>query len=352
MTRTRAIWMAAILLGGLWGCSDDSADTADAGWDGTSPHRDAAPLPDAAPPGRDGGRDAAPVDAAPAPGTDPCSGNPFTPTQPSGAQGSVPPGSTQDQQEAAAYMNHFRDLIGLGAVDLNAALNQAAQAHSDYCSQDPSWCPGWHQEEPGHPGFTGENFWDRCQAAGYTGQCYYEVMAPGGTPQQAIDMWMATVYHRVPFVLPQTLEAGYGGASQFATMDFGCCAAVGTPRVLNYPVHGQTGVDTSWSGNEGPRPPAPPSGWPSGPVVSVIFPPDTPVTVTKHEVWTSDCQAVPHVAGGAGVVDDAGFERSFLKNVMVLYPNDPLRSGADYVVNVEYELDGQPGHRTFRFTTR
>jgi hypothetical protein len=249
-------------------------------------------------------------------------------------------------------MDAFRNLIGLNPINLNAQLNQAAQAHSDYCSTDPNWCPGWHDEVPGNPGYTGASFGERLAAAGYGGSGYFEVMAPGVGPVGSIQMWIDSVYHRTPFVSPITLEAGYGGASQFDTMDFGCCGASDASLVTNYPVHGQTGFPTMFLGNEGPEPPPPPSSWPSGSIISVIFPDGASVSVSAHELFDASCTPLEHMAGGADISPNPGFELGFLSSTVVLYANAPLQSGQTYTVNVEYTLNGAPGHRTFQFTAQ
>jgi hypothetical protein len=242
--------------------------------------------------------------------------------------------------------------MALNPINFDAALNQAAQAHSDYCSQNSAWCPGWHQEEQGHPGFTGVNFWERMSAAGYAGSAAFEVMAPGVGPEGSIQMWMETVYHRTPFISPEVDETGYGGGTSYDTMDFGCCGPYDAALVTSYPVHDQAGVPTAWYGNEGPTPPAPSGGWPSGPVLSVVFPPGATVAISAEELFDASCAAVPHLAGGTGL-PDVGLELGFLPDRgLVLYANDPLQGGASYTVNVEYTLDGTPGHRTFRFTTQ
>jgi uncharacterized protein YkwD len=340
-------------LGGIGGaCSDDDngASTDDGGVD-------VAVQPDGPPRDTNGEHDVmvgvdVEVDGPP-PSTDPCSGNTYTPTAPSTGTGTAPGDANAEQIEAMEYMNTFRNLTGLNPIDLNSALNQAAQAHSDYCSTNSDWCPGWHSEEPGHPGFTGENFGDRCAAAGYSGQPVFEVMAPGGgDPVYAIDMWMATVYHRTPFVTPEVHEAGYGSGSAYTTMDFGCCGSVDPDLVTNYPVHEQTGFPASWSGNEGPQPPTPPSGWPSGPVITIVFPSINDVSITAHEIYDDACTPIAHVAGGADISPNPGFELSFLRSTVVLYPDDPLASGQTYTVNVEYTRGGVGDHRTFTFTTQ
>jgi uncharacterized protein YkwD len=289
-----------------------------------------------------------------APGTDPCSGNSYTATTPTTAQGTAAPGSSSDQLAALALVDAFRQQIGLKPINFVAALNQSSQAHSDYCSGNQSCCPGWHDEVQNcGTGYTGASFGQRCAAAGYQGNPAFEVMAQAGSPQGAIDMWINSVYHRTPFISPKIHEAGYGGGTIYETMDFGCCGSADASLVTNYPVHGQTGFSTSFLGNEGPEPPPPPGNWPSGSIISVIFPPDATVSITAHELFDASCGAVAHMAGGADLPNGGTvqFELGFLGSSVVMYANKPLASGQTYTVNVEYTLNGTPGHRTFQFTT-
>jgi hypothetical protein len=68
-------------------------------------------------------------------------------------------------------------------------------------------------------------------------------------PKLAVDEWMATLYHRLPFVVANAEEMGYGAAQKgFArcdTIDFG---TTGAPlpeyadAVLPFPPDGMTGV--------------------------------------------------------------------------------------------------------------
>ena len=176
-------------------------------------------------------------------------------------------------------------------------------------------------------------------------------MAPGIGPEGSIEMWIDSVYHRTPFDSPGTLEAGFGHASQYDTMDFGCGGSSDPSLVTNYPVHGQTGFPTSFLGNEGPEPPAPPSGWPSGAIISVIFPQGASVSITAHQLFDASCAALDHVAGGADIAPDPGFQTGFLSSTIVMYANTALQSGQSYTVDVEYTLNGAPGNRTFQFTT-
>jgi len=352
MKRWHRISMLAAVA--LAGCGDDfvqpadGADTAadDAGTTDDAPTPDDGTTTDDAAPADDGGGD----DGA-GPGNDPCSGNEYTPTTPTTERGASPGTASSEQRAAAEYVSDIRNLIGMNPIDFIAAINQAAQAHSDYCSSSSAHCPGWHDEVPGDDGFTGAQFWERMAAAGYTGSPAFEVMAPAGSAQFAIDMWMATVYHRTPFVTPEIHETGYGSGSSYTTMDFGCCGPA-ADLVLNYPVHGQTGVATSWGGNEGPTPPAPPGGFPSGPVLTIAFPSLSGVHVTAHEIFGPSCAAVAHVSGGADITPNPGFQTDFLRNTVVLYPNAPLSSGTTYTVNLEYTRSSTPGHRTFSFTTQ
>ena len=313
---------------------------------------DAPPGAADAPPGSPDARP--PVDSAP--GGDPCSGTAYTPTTPTTVGGTAPGDADSAQLQALALMDQIRHLVGLSPISLDSDLDQASQAHSSYCSTNISWCPGWHQETSGHPGYTGVNFWDRDASFGYPttpGEyAAFEVMAPGPGPSSTIQMWMGTVYHRSPFVNPEVNQGGYGQGG-YDTMDFGCCGAYDANLVTNYPVHGQTGFDRSFYGNnEGPTPPSPPAGWPSGPVISIVFPPSATVSITDHKIYdAAGCSQIAHVSGGYDL-PNPGFDLSLLGPTVVLYPNAPLTSGHTYTVYVAYTMNGSPGHRTFRFTTQ
>ena len=112
--------------------------------------------------------------------------------------------------EALARSNEHRAMMGLAPGSLHPLLNQASQSHADYmaCHAVIS-----HQEDAANDGYTGEWVWDRIESAGYAlegGQSWSEVIADGYSATEAIDGWVDSVYHRIPFTMPYWLDVGFG----------------------------------------------------------------------------------------------------------------------------------------------
>ncbi len=126
-----------------------------------------------------------------------------------------------DDAEALAYANELRSRIGLPPFEPHRALEQAARSHASFYglnARDPRLAGlGAHDEFSGLPGFTGHTPTDRCRAAGAAFGCG-EVISFDGSPRAAIDAWMATTYHRAPF-LENSRFAGYGRATNGPAID-------------------------------------------------------------------------------------------------------------------------------------
>jgi hypothetical protein len=110
-----------------------------------------------------------------------------------------------------------------------------------------------------------------------------------------------------------------------------------------YPYAEQTGVPTSFDGSrEGPEPPEPPSGWPSGYPITVYA---RDFTVSSHSITldgTSDELAHQWLDE-----DDQALP-SYAK---VLYTDAPMLANTTYHVVVSGELDGSPKTFDWKFTT-
>src|SRR5436309_2528307 len=100
---------------------------------------------------------------------------------------------------ALARANEFRARAGLPPLQGDAAITTATQNHANYYAlnhADPPAIANPHNEVAGKPGFTGVNFWDRLQAAGFSGNATAEVMHFLGDPRASVNGWMASVFHR------------------------------------------------------------------------------------------------------------------------------------------------------------
>jgi hypothetical protein len=154
------------------------------------------------------------------------------------------------------------------------------------CTSDP------HGEVMSCMGFTGANVQAREIAAGYPRNlAYTEVLTTyGNNPTLAVPSWIDTVWHRIPVLDPWTTDMGYGGAARCDVIDIGRGMST-TPAdtVAVYPYNGQTNVPPTFSGLEGPAPPAPSGGWPSSYPINIYA---QKLAVTEHTL-TKDGDSTP-----------------------------------------------------------
>lgn len=181
------------------------------------------------------------------------------------AEGTHTPEMSREQQ-ALEHANRYRQLAGIAPLRIHPAITQAAQSHADYYAINKHNHAVFPKDEPlsahgevtEQPGFTGVQFWDRLQHAGYPGDLGSEVMAFYNTPITAVDSWMASVYHRLPFVDPRINEAGYGAQDgDVDVMDFGISSdapAVDLNQVSVYPANGMKNIPRGWDCWEAPNP--------------------------------------------------------------------------------------------------
>ena len=225
-------------------------------------------------------------------------------------------------------------------------LNKSAKNHCDYyaansadmmCIADP------HGEVASCMGYTGADLGTRMKAAGYTGRGSSEVMAFLNNPQGAIDTWVNSVWHRIPILDPWTAELGYGAAANCDTIDFGQGMPMPDDTVVVYPYDGQTGVATEFDGSrEGPMPPAPTTGWPSGSPINVYA---KMSTVTSHVLTLDgDTKPIDHVWLTTK-------ESQFLRNGVMMYSNAPLTAMTKYRVHIVGTRAGTPVNLEWTFTT-
>ena len=240
----------------------------------------------------------------------------------------APAGIDANTLAAFNLVNQTRAAMGSPCAALVPALDTSAAKHCMYyaanqgssnCIADP------HVEVSGCMDFVAAQFSAREQDAGYTGRPNSETMAFSDNGASAVQQWIDSVWHRTPVLSPWTRDLGYGAATKCDTMDFGVGATSPSNLVVTYPYDGQTGVPTSFNGTyEGPTPPAPPTGWPSGYPVHVFA---KGATITTHEF---------SVDGGAMLTHEwiTSQTNSLAQNTVILYGDAPLKSGTKYRVHV------------------
>jgi len=197
-----------------------------------------------------------------------------------------PAGAPADAVTALNAENAARVAMGIPCATLVLTLCTSAQNHCNYytTNQGSTTCKASsaHSEISGCPQFTGADPGVRIKAAGYTGNGWSECMAFSGDPAAAVKMFIDTVYHRTPVLSPWYADMGYGGGTGCDTIDFGPGAAAAKTVTAVYPYAGQIGVPLSFNGaNEGPTPPVPSTGWPSGYPVTLY---GQGITVGTHQI--------------------------------------------------------------------
>ncbi len=278
--------------------------------------------------------------------------------------GFVPDSAREDQVKALARANWFRHQSGLPYLDMIEGINQAAQAHCDYyvLHKDKYNSTGLsvHDENPAWAeGFTGAAFWERCAHFGYH-DAGSEVIAFLHHPEQSVDGWMNTLYHRIPFMNANMTACGYGAAGsggwqngdRIDTIDFGRKDADGNtydgPPVEGiYPPPGSSGIPPSFDGLESPQPPPPPTGYPSGTIITVTWSKPTGFKVDEHDIWAEDDQVELPVVWLDGNNDSnlAG------ANTIAMYAHQPLKKATKYWVHIKGEKGGKDWEKTWYFWT-
>ncbi len=272
--------------------------------------------------------------------------------------GHAPENATTAQNNALWWVNTYRIRAGLGPLHMIGQLNDASGAHANYVLLHPDLYEdeglSVHEEAPDRDGFFGERFWERMKVAGYNGLPFREVIAYQATPAAAVAHWMETVYHRLPLLHPAAQHVGYAerhlGKARINVLDVGAGDGVEPiiPGGVVWPPDGATNVALAWDGLESPQPPPPPSGYPSGPVVTLTFALNTEFEVLQHFIKDTDTDAMlPHTL--LTPKNDTNLQG---ESSVALYTDEPLLPGRTYEVRVRGVADGVEFFRSWTFTTR
>lgn len=263
----------------------------------------------------------------------------------------MPPDGTPDAAITAINTeNALRVAMGVDCANIALALCTSAQNHCDYYTQNKGTScetASPHDEMSGCPGYTGSDLGTRFKAAGYTLRMSgAEDMCFLDDPTAAVMTFVNSVYHRTSILDPWMRDFGYGNGTGCDTIDFGTGAMSAATITAVYPYDGETGVPTSFNGaQEGPTPPAPPSGWPSGYPVTVYA---QKFTVSSH-VITLDGDDTPIDHQYVDSTNDPAMDLpSYAK---FLYPNAPMTANTTYHVVVSGSLNGADKTFDWKFTT-
>jgi hypothetical protein len=260
----------------------------------------------------------------------------------------LPPAETPDTAVTALNTeNALRVAMGLDCAVIALPLCQSAQSHCDYYTQNQgTMCEAAspHDEIADCPGFTGVGLGDRFKAAGYMlNGSGSECMAFLDDPERAVMTFVNSVYHRTPILDPWMRDFGYGHSDGCDTIDFGTGTKSDKALTAVYPYPDQTGIPTSFDGSrEGPEPPMPASGWPSG----------FPVTV-----YAQNFMATSHVITLDGSTDPLPHQwlddtdPTLPSYAKFLYTDAPMTANTKYHVVVSGTIGGTAKTFDWTFTT-
>ena len=254
--------------------------------------------------------------------------------------------------EAIERTNMYRSMMNIEAGTLDPLLNKASQAHADYMACHETIT---HQEDADDDGFSGEWVWDRMEAAGYpmeAGHLWSEVIAEGYSATEAIDGWVGSVYHRIPFTQPYWIEAGFGLTDRYAAMAIVTPYPDGPRTGVIYPVDGQTDVPIDFNSDWEIPDPDPERGIVGHPI-SVTVSAETSSGGIEDPYGLRLLEAV--LSGPSGdeiaVVAVDPSDDSDLYTMAAMWPEEPLEPSTEYDAVMTVEWDG--GQETFvtTFTT-
>jgi hypothetical protein len=251
-------------------------------------------------------------------------------------------------------VNQTRVAAGAGCMNFVSDLVTSAQAYCTYeadNSNNATCEPEAHTEVTGCSGFTGADVQTREVAAGYPQSLAYTEVATsyGSDPTAAVPSWINTVFHRIPLLDPWTVDMGYGGATGCDAIDIGRgTSTVPTSTVVVFPYNGQTNVPPSWSGLEGPEPPAPSGGFPSSYPINIYA---EGLSVTMH-VLTQEGDSTPiaHLWLDQNSSQLESGLQPYFYNTAFMY-GAPFASNTTYHVKVVGTYSGGTLNEEWSFTT-
>lgn len=254
-----------------------------------------------------------------------------------------------DPQAAAALerVNHHRKLAGLDPVVLDPAISKGCAAHAEYlvknAGQSSTQGLGAHNEDPKLPGYTKEG-----ERAGHASDIFF-----GKEGAEAVEGWMATLFHRVPVLEPYLRKIGYGSAKDSkgdVTVVLDVLSGTGSGKripLIAYPADKQKDVPLEFGG-EIPDPVPDASDKHVGYPVTVSFSDGPPVKEAQALLKTDAGKTVEFWMSTPEKPANATYQR----NTICLMSKQPLEPGTTYTVTVAAKLGGKPWTRTWTFTTR
>jgi uncharacterized protein YkwD len=260
-------------------------------------------------------------------------------------------------------LNLYRKTAGLTPVTIDSALSEGCGAHARYLI-----------ENHGHPSIGGLGAHkEESQLGGYTekGAISGErsvIVQQEGQPRQlwqagAIDLWMGTLYHRVPLLNPNLRKVGLGYAAsrdyhhRVIVLDV-LSDALENPvshtqknRVVILPVDKQKNVPClfNFGNNETPNPipdnrDARDAGYP----LTVTFYDEPQIEDVEVTIKGFQGKQVPAWVSTPNHLTNPACKQP---GTIAAITRGPMRRGTTYLITVSAKVDGVPWNRSWKFTT-
>lgn len=259
-------------------------------------------------------------------------------------------GASDDQRAGLERSNCYRGALGLDSMTLNPALDIAAQNHAEYMASNAEIT---HEEDRDGEGYTGQWPWDRAEAAGYdwTTGAISEVVSYGYGPEGAVDGWMNSVYHRIPFTSPEVIETGFGQLDRYASMTFVTPYPYSEAAAVLYPVNGQVDVPTRFNSDEEAPDPAPDAGYVGPPITVTVGASTAPGTDQNPFVLVLRSASLVGPDGDVDFIELVPDDDPYLLQAVALVPTEPLAPDSDYEVEIKITWAGNEETLTGIFHT-
>lgn len=238
-------------------------------------------------------------------------------------------------------INAVRGLAGLDTVDLDEALSRACRLHAQYLVTNRTHAKaqglGAHVELEELPGYTAEG-----AKAANSSNIYW-----GSDITRSVDLWMAGLYHRIPFLRPNLKRIGLGYEAEVVVLDV--ISGVGGLDLASvaYPADGQANVPTeSWGDTPDPLPKdaSRPVGYP----ITLQFPLVAKVAGVEAELIDSGGAKIEfHLSDPERPATD--FPQ---QSTICLIPTKPLAANTSYKVSIKANVDGREVRKNWSFITR
>jgi hypothetical protein len=260
---------------------------------------------------------------------------------------------SSDAIEAIERVHCYRNLMGIEAGGLDPELDDASQSHSDYMDRHDTLT---HWQDSSLTGYTGDWVWDRMETAGYpteAGQAWSEVVAWGTTPTEAVDLWIGSVYHRVPFTMPYWLDAGFGQTGDYSAMSFVTPYPDGPRDAVMFPVHGQTEVPIDFDSDTEYPDPAPEHGTVGYPITVTVSANNVGSDwVNPYDLEILDAELIGPDGAALEIIELDPSNDEHMSTMAAIVPVEPFESGAEYTATMTITWDGQEETFSATFTTR